>query len=228
MIRGAPFGKAFGTATLDNFEVVPQYNGKAHEACLNLVRGEIRGLVLQGPVGVGKTHLLAGLARAFVHARNPEEQNEDYEPLVALPKLRELVENIENFESELSKQSTLDPAESQREIVVEYWPMLDLASELRSEVTRGDLYLSQRCRLCDLLILDDLGREKMSEFILQELQRIIDWRYREMLPIAIATNKKHTELRDRYEEHTFSHLIESCVFVHVAGSDYRRTKAEAR
>lgn len=216
MIRGAPAGKRFQHATLESFEVT-RYNSEAIEACRKLIRGETGGVVLRGPVGVGKTHLLVGLVRAFHEARAPEPMSEE---TIQLPKLRDLVD-MDESDSEESGPVVLDPEESACEPHIEYWPMLDLASELRAEVMQGDLFLSQRCRLCSLLVLDDLGREKLTDFILQEFQRIVDWRYREELPIAIATNRKPKEIIERYGENTFSRWNESCEIVEVTGPDHR-------
>ena len=64
MIRGVRFGKMFADTTFDTFEV-SRFNAKAVDACQSLVRSEIRGVVLIGPGGVGKTHLLHALAVEF-------------------------------------------------------------------------------------------------------------------------------------------------------------------
>ena len=215
MIRGAPAGKRFVDATLETFEVTP-FNRKGMEACRKLVRGETGGVVLRGPVGVGKTHLLVGLVKAFERERMPAPVDED---VIELPRFRDLVEASE-AEGE-SAPVTLDAEERICEPHIEYWPMLDLASELRAEVMQGDLFLSQRCRLCDLLVLDDLGREKLTDFILQEFQRIVDWRYREELPVAIATNRKPEEIITRYGENTYSRWQQSCEIVEITGPDHR-------
>jgi len=215
VIRGAPAGKRFVQATLDTFDVTP-FNRKGLEACRKLVRGETGGVVLRGPVGVGKTHLLVGLVKAFESERMPAQLDEE---VIELPRFRELVEAGEVDET--MSPVTLDPSERIHEPHIEYWPMLDLASELRSEVMQGDLFLSQRCRLCDLLVLDDLGREKLTDFILQEFQRIVDWRYREELPIAIATNLKPREFVNRYGENTYSRWQQSCEIVEITGPDHR-------
>jgi len=220
MIRGAPMGHRFSHATLDNYEVTP-FNREGFEACQKLVRGETGGIVLRGPVGVGKTHLLIGLTKAFeAHRTAFEEEGQ----LVEMPPLRELVEHASEEDDE-SAPVRLEPGEQSHDPEIEYWPMLDLASELRAEVMQGELFLSRRCRLCDLLILDDLGREKLTDFLLQEFQRIIDWRYREERPIAIATNRTPRELVERYGENTFSRWRESCEIVEITGPDYRTDRS---
>ena len=85
MIRGVSFGRMFADATFDDFEVT-RFNEPAVEACRSLVRGEIGGVVLIGPGGVGKTHLLHALAVEFdcLHSTLPA-QEELSENSVAVP-----------------------------------------------------------------------------------------------------------------------------------------------
>jgi len=61
VIRGAPLGNRFQKATFSSFKVT-EYNSAAFNACKDLVEGKNTGVVLIGPVGVGKTHLLVALA----------------------------------------------------------------------------------------------------------------------------------------------------------------------
>jgi len=226
MIRGAPFGKRFSEATLDSYRVMAT-NETAFEACKRLASGESEGVILHGPEGVGKTHLLVGLARAFVDAGTPPSiETSDDGALKRLPPLRELIEGCSS-EEDSPEIPTLTPGESYVQRVVEYWPILDLVSELRAEAIRGELELSYRCRTCDLLVLDDLGREKLTEFIQQEFQRIIDWRYRDMKALAVATNLLPRQIETRYDPHTISRWKESCEFVKVEGPDYRERRKDS-
>lgn len=51
---------------------------------------------------------------------------------------------------------------------------------------------------CDLLVLDDLGAEKVSDWTLDVLFRIIDGRYRAKKPTLFTTNFSPTELLKRF------------------------------
>jgi DNA replication protein DnaC len=221
MIHGVRFGRKFADATFDTFEV-SRFNEKAVDACQSLVRSEIGGVVLIGPGGVGKTHLLHALAVEFDRLRfaSPTGKKSADEPL-GVPSASELIRNADRESAENSATPTLTPEEAAREAVIVYWPMLDLVGSLRIAARLGDTDISEECCTCDLLILDDLGHEKTSEFIVQEFRRIIDWRYREILPTAIATNLTKSDLLEKYEEHTYSRWLGSCEIVEIAGSDYR-------
>jgi DNA replication protein DnaC len=228
MIRGVRFGRMFSDATFDTFEV-SRFNEKAAEACRRLARREISGVVLIGPGGVGKTHLLHALAVEFDRLQSsapPAEGPTD--DSVAVPSATELMRSADREFAGEALPPTLSPDEVERQVSVEYWPMLDLAARLRAEARTGETEISEECCSCDLLILDDLGHEKTSEFIIQEFRRIIDWRYREMLPIAIATNLTKDDLLEKYEEHTYSRWLGSCEIIEVTGSDYRMERGPKR
>jgi len=216
VIRGALIGSRFEHCSLDNFKVT-RFNAAAHEACQKVARGDAEGVFLLGPVGVGKTHLLIGLLRAFVEHRVPKEEEAD---LVEVPHIRELVERQgEGIED--APPVLLDPRERSHDPEVEFWPMLDLVSELRSEIKAGELELSRRCRMCDLLVIDDLGAERATDFVREELDRIVDWRYRDRRPIAVATNLEDREIVEKYGWRAISRWTESCERVRMEGPDYR-------
>ena len=52
-------------------------------------------------------------------------------------------------------------------------------------------------RECPLLILDDLGAEKDTEWVREQLYRVVNHRYFEKLPMVITTNEGVTGLDPR-------------------------------
>lgn len=220
MIRGAPLGSRFEHCTLENFKTT-RFNRTAHEACWRLARAENEGVFLLGPVGVGKTHLLIGVMKAFLGERMPSASNDE---MIEMPSLRELVERHSEDESE-PRPVSLDRSEQSHEPEIEFWPMLDLVSELRAEIKAGELELSRRCRMCDLLVIDDLGAERATDFVREELDRIVDWRYRDRRPIAVATNLDDREIVEKYGWRAISRWTESCERVRIEGPDHRASKA---
>lgn len=93
-------------------------------------------------------------------------------------------------------------------------------------------------RDADLLMLDDLGaeqtfrvqgEEKMSDFAESALYEIIDDRYRWKLPVIVTTNyEKTSKFRTRVGERIYDRLLETCDFVGVEASSYRREIAQDR
>jgi len=67
-------------------------------------------------------------------------------------------------------------------------------------------------RLCDvdLLHIDDLGAEKQTEWVLEQLYALINERYEREKPIVVTTNLDHIELEAQIGERTVSRLVEIC------------------
>lgn len=82
---------------------------------------------------------------------------------------------------------------------------------------------------CDVLIIDDLGKEKPSEWILEKLYYIINERYEHNKPIIITTNFSDNQLIDIFTvgknkssiEAIISRLNEICLTVRIFDNDYR-------
>lgn len=76
----------------------------------------------------------------------------------------------------------------------------------------------------DLLILDDLGAEKTTEFVEGELYNIINHRYNNKLPTIITSNIPWNELPDKYPmngKRIASRVSEMCGSFNLNGKDYR-------
>lgn len=75
-----------------------------------------------------------------------------------------------------------------------------------------------------LLILDDLGAEKTSDWVREQLYIIINRRYENMLPTIVTTNCTTEELVNRLGERTVSRLIEMTDAYKITADDYRLKK----
>lgn len=88
--------------------------------------------------------------------------------------------------------------------------------------------LKRLCRI-PLLLLDDLGTEKLSEFTEETTTRIVNYRYNESLPLLITTNlpiKTGTPTPDlvtRLGDRLASRLAQTATIVGFDGPDLRRT-----
>ena len=71
------------------------------------------------------------------------------------------------------------------------------------------------------MILDDLGAEKASEWVKEQLYMLINYRYEHMLPIVITTNNSGAELDKELGRLTLSRLVEMTKPVKIQAGDYR-------
>jgi DNA replication protein DnaC len=91
----------------------------------------------------------------------------------------------------------------------------------------GDSYLSffERLTSVDLLHIDDLGAEKRSDWVLEQLYSLINERYEAQRSVLITTNLRHEELEDQIGARTVSRLSQTCDEVELHGPDRRYGKA---
>ena len=82
---------------------------------------------------------------------------------------------------------------------------------------------------CDLLILDDFGMERQTEYAREQVFNIIDSRYLARRPLIVTTNLSVSELkhpRDIQEQRIFDRVLELCVPVCFDGGSLRQEKAK--
>lgn len=77
---------------------------------------------------------------------------------------------------------------------------------------------------CDLLILDDLGSEFTTQFVVSELYNIINTRMAKGLPTIINSNIALGELEGRYTSRITSRIIGDYILMQFFGNDIRQTK----
>lgn len=83
----------------------------------------------------------------------------------------------------------------------------------------------------DLLIIDDLGVERQSEYVAEIVQNIVDSRYRAGLPLIITTNLTPKDFSadssDIAKSRLYSRISEMCLPVVVSGADRRKKNSAA-
>jgi len=221
VIRGAPIGKRFEHCTFENFDVTDD-NREAYEACNRVAQEGVSGVLIRGKNGLGKTHLLVAMMKAYDRKNSfIPLREESHVDMLRVPSAAELIESASQETEETNQIPSLSKDEIEKLAHIEYWPMLDLTSELRSDIAQGSQTTSTRCRECDLLVLDDFGAERATDFVLEELVRIVDWRYRTMKLMAVATNLDFKAIVAKYGSRAISRWFEACLVVGVTGEDRR-------
>lgn len=72
-----------------------------------------------------------------------------------------------------------------------------------------------------LLVLDDLGAENPSPWVVELIYVLINHRYEHMLPTVITTNCNGRELEEMFGRRVVSRLAEMTVPVNIRAGDYR-------
>ncbi|MFF2142180.1 ATP-binding protein [Kitasatospora sp. NPDC058190] len=103
----------------------------------------------------------------------------------------------------------------------------DLYAELRpSPDTDAERVLAAYSRV-PLLILDDLGAAKSTEFVEEQTYRLINRRYNHMLPTLITTNLPIKDLRTCLGDRVTSRLAQMTTRVSFEPVDHRRLQRAA-
>jgi DNA replication protein DnaC len=107
-----------------------------------------------------------------------------------------------------------------------------LLAEIRTtfDDERGTSYVDLLDRLTsvDLLHVDDVGAEKTSPWVLEQLYAIVNARYEDERAIIITTNLERDELAEQINERTVSRLEEMCEVLPLWGADARQQRPDAR
>jgi DNA replication protein DnaC len=86
---------------------------------------------------------------------------------------------------------------------------------------RSHLDLLDRLSAVDLLHIDDVGAERTTDWVLEELYSIVNARYEDQRSIVVTTNLDPEALAEQITERTVSRLTEMCQDLRVSGHDHR-------
>lgn len=81
-----------------------------------------------------------------------------------------------------------------------------------------------------LLIIDDLGIERNSEFALEQVFNVIDSRYRSKKPLIVTTNLTLEELNkptDMAHSRIYDRILERCAPIRINNRNIRKDNASA-
>jgi DNA replication protein DnaC len=99
-----------------------------------------------------------------------------------------------------------------------------LLNEIRDthRTERSHIDLLDRLTAVDLLHIDDVGAERTTDWVLEELYSIVNARYEDQRSMVITTNiADHDALCEQVTERTVSRLTEMCDALPLLGHDRR-------
>jgi DNA replication protein DnaC len=100
----------------------------------------------------------------------------------------------------------------------------ELIRRIKEAFNKGIEFDLEKYMEADLLILDDLGAEKTTEFVEGEIYNIINYRYNNKLPTIITSNINWNDLESKYPmngKRIASRISEMCGSFNLNGKDYR-------
>lgn len=106
---------------------------------------------------------------------------------------------------------------------------IDIGNRLQGTFDKAEVY--EEIARPSLVVFDDLGAERSSEFMQEVVYRAIDMRYSCGRPFIVTTNLTGTEMRecnDLMKRRIYNRIIEVCRPVHVIGESQRTKIAKER
>ena len=223
MLEQAHIPRRYEHCTLENFDTDFPGADKALTTARLMARKFVegypvetdgKGLLLVGPVGVGKTHVAVGILKELVQERGAHGLFYDY---------RELLKEVQN--------------------------------SYNQKVAATELEVLRPVFEAEVLMLDELGAAKPSDWVWDTVAHILNSRYNDRRTTIITTNYPNTEalgamhgrrtgkksaeqedaeramsgetLGDRIGERMRSRLQEMCVVVEMHGKDFRQSVKRA-
>lgn len=82
----------------------------------------------------------------------------------------------------------------------------------------------ENIKRCELLVIDDIGLEKATEWITEQLYLVVNHRYEQLLPTIITSNQSPEDLAKLHNEQIASRFKEMSTVVKFTGKDRRESK----
>jgi len=193
------------------------------------LRSERKGLYIHGGVGTGKTYAAYGIFKKWKEEREIEQKGirevrDKYKPDNGMRKDEngksyyfEDVEMLKKQTKALAATEKIRPA-----IRIENVPqMIYYAKRDYKDNTdfQDEVLNSGR-----VFILDDIGVEKVSEFVEEFMYMLINNQYEKVYPIVITSNLPLSQLAEKLGDRIVSRIKEMCNIVEIKGEDKRLKK----
>ena len=118
----------------------------------------------------------------------------------------------------------------EQEVPVRMTNFSAILNDLTASFEGRNEYIERLCRF-SLLIIDDFGMERGTEYGLEQVYNVIDSRYRSGKPLIVTTNLTLDSLQnpqDTAHARIYDRLLEMCAPILFTGENFRRETAQAK
>ena len=95
----------------------------------------------------------------------------------------------------------------------------------RSYSSDTENHITEVCYGADVLMLDDMGLEKPSDWVREQITALVDERWRNNRMLVVGTNENHTSIEEKLGSRLASRLFDSssgkAKVVYLVTEDYR-------
>lgn len=170
-----------------------------------VVFNRFESLFITGPAGTGKSYMASAILKEEGRWRVRDRLNQLYEGKEKYGEMYELPRGVGTTINWVTVPNLL----------------LELRGSFKDKSESTEQEIVHNYSEVDMLVLDDLGAEKSSEFSIQSLYLIIDRRYSEMRHTIITSNLSLREVSEKVGDRIASRIAGMCKVIELKGKDRR-------
>jgi DNA replication protein DnaC len=185
--------KRYFDKKIDDFEG----NKELVEKCIKSITDN-ESVFVSGKCGTGKTHLAIGLLKEWVRKYTIG-----------------FITEKNMTDAQMFGWNTVEPI---------FLPSVDLFFELKSTFnskSEDEMDIIKKYERTPLLVIDDVGSEKVSDWSRQMFYLLVDRRYRNMNPTIITSNLSLQQIAELIDERISSRICEMGIVTELVGKDRR-------
>lgn len=104
----------------------------------------------------------------------------------------------------------------------------EFIQRIRDYYSQGEVELNPVLEIAKIpvLLVDDLGAERYTEWVSEQIVQLLDYRYRNKLSTIITSNLKLNDLKERVGERIYSRVVGLSKPVLVLNDDFRKRQQD--
>ena len=182
----------------ERFKEPIEIKSKSIQQWINTGKG--KPPLLMGMVGCGKTHLLYSILNKLWEVKRRANR-----------KLWEAAKEFKSPEYEIPR--------------IELCRSGDMISKIINGISNNiSQVIVSEFQKIDYLAIDDIGTERITDWVLEQYDSVINYRYEWCKPTLFATNLSLDEMSANIGERLVSRIVEMCQIVELTVGDRRTAK----